>query len=180
MTTKEQDVIEVVEKSNASANYLGADGLGISDGLDLIYKFIFDPRADFREITKLWSITDLKEEEVHRIVQLSKNIRILDNPRFYRSKKRKTWTGKVQQITNKRTGEITQKPIYIEEEVWESRFQDRLIQKYMGEIQAICASAGGRGSSVIRAFRTAAHQHHQSVEDKTAPRSSIADRIRGR
>jgi hypothetical protein len=161
------------------ADTLGSQGLEVGDGLELIYKFIFDPRSDFREITKLWSITDLTESEVSRIVRLSRNIRILDNPKFYRKRDIRVPTGKAQEVVNPKNGEISQKLIYREQEVYESRFEDRLIQRYMGEIQAICASAGGRKASIIRAFRTAAQQQHQTVEDRTVrPEGWLARRNR--
>lgn len=168
--TEQKKIAETVRESNNEADYLGSQGLGIGDGLELVYKFIFDPRSDFPEINKSWSITDLKPEEVQRIVNLVKSIRILDKKGFYRPVKRKVPTGEYLETIDKTTGRVIKKEaLYIEEEVYVSRF-DPLIQKYKGEIQAITASAGGRQASVIRAFRTAAQQTYQSVKDETPTR----------
>jgi histidyl-tRNA synthetase len=54
---------------------------------------------------------------------------------------------------------------------YRSRFYE-LIEKDLGKIDSICAAAGGRKGSLVRAFRTTSLQQHQSLEDKTAPRSS--------
>ncbi|MCA1800033.1 MAG: hypothetical protein LC650_01920 [Actinobacteria bacterium] len=162
-SSEEQQAIRLAR----DADTLGARGLEVNDTLELVYRFIFDPRSDYREITKLWSITDLTEAEVERIVQLAKNVRILDNSKFYRKRTRRVPTDKMQEYADPNTSQVVYKLVYREEEVLESRFEDRLIQRYIGEIQAVCAAAGGRHASVIRAFRTATQQQHQSVEDRT-------------
>lgn len=140
------------------ANHLGKDDMMIGDGLELIYKFIFDPKSDYREITKLWTITNLSKEDVKKIIDKTKVIRILDNKRFYREATKKVATGQYKELINKTTGEVVKRAVYQEIQLRESRFEDRLIQKYIGEIQSICAAAGGRDASVIRAFRTATQQ----------------------
>lgn len=147
------------------ADQLGRNDLMIGDGLELVYKFIFDPKSDFREITKLWSITNLTKDDVRRIIDIAKVIRILDNKKFYRETTKKRATGKYKEFLNKNTDQVIKKAVYQEIQLRESRFEDRLIQKYMGEIQSICAAAGGRDASIIRAFRTATHQ--QQVDQRS-------------
>jgi len=157
------------EKNFQDANDLGSNDILIGDQLELIYKFIFDPKSDFREITKLWTITNLDKEGVRRIIDLTKVIRILDNKKFYRETTKKRATGKYREFLDKKTNVVVKKAEYEQIEIRESRFEDRLIQKYMGEIQSICAAAGGKDASVIRAFRTATQK--QQI-DQTARQES--------
>ena len=155
-----------IQRNWEDANNLGSQDIMIGDNLELVYKFIFDPKSDYREITKLWTITNLSKTNVERIVELTKVIRILDNKKFYRLTHKKRPTGEYKQFVDAKTGQVIQKAVYEDLEVRESRFEDRLIQKYIGEIQAITAAAGGKDASVIRAFRTAIHQ--QQIDQKSS------------
>ena len=49
----------------------------------------------------------------------------------------------------------------------------------MGEVDAICAGAGGRQGSLIRAFRTATNKQEQTIEDRTATKRTFWGKDRG-
>lgn len=155
-------------QAHQSANNLGSDELTIGDNLELVYQFIFDPRSDFSEITKLWSLTNLTQEDFSRLNSIAKTIRILDKQSFYHVVKKQEWTGRYLEDTE--TGKIF--PQMIEKNYYESRFVN-LIMRYKGEIDAICAGAGGRNASLIKGFRTAITKQEQQVEDKTDTKRSF-------
>jgi len=73
---------------------------------------------------------------------------------------------------NEITGETTINPIYQEKKHYVSRFHN-LIIRYKGHIDSICASAGGKGGSLIKGFRTATMLREDKIEDKTATTSSF-------
>jgi len=157
---------EDTDKSRVSADHLGSDTIALSDNLELLYKFIFDPRSNYQEITKLWSLTNLSQADFVRLQQLAKSIRILDKKTFYQ----KTSRENVSEYKADADGVV--QPVFFTQVFWESRFIN-LIERFIGEIDAICAGAGGRQGSLIRAFRTATNKHEHSMEEKSATKRTI-------
>lgn len=166
-TAQEKNVQQAAQQS---ADYLGANEFAVEDPLELIYKFIFNPNSRFREISKIWSLTNLDKEDVERIQDLAKNIRILDQEKFKESIVVKEPTGRILETTYD-DGSIVREPEVRTVHVLQSRFY-QLIEKDLGQIDSICAAAGGRGGSLVRAFRSTTLQQHQTLEDKTAPKTS--------
>lgn len=170
-TEKEKDV---QKSAKQSADYLGANEFAVDDPLELIYKFIFNPNSKFQEIHKGWSLTNLDTEDVERIQDLAKNIRILDQDKFKESVVIKENTGRIIETTYQ-DGSITREPEIRNVNLLRSRFY-QLIEKDLGQIDSICAAAGGRKGSLVRAFRSTTFQQHQTLEDKTAPKTSWLNR----
>lgn len=162
----------LMARAKSDADGLGASGFSIVNPLELIYKFIFDPQADFMEINKQWSLTYLNESDLNEILELAKNIRIYDQHKFYVSRQIQK-LDRFEEVEMEVDGQIVTQlqPIYAVELVYESRMFE-MIAKDLGRIQAICAAAGGRKGALIRTFRTTGIQKHDSVEDKTAPKSN--------
>lgn len=162
---------ELFREASDNADDLGANDLSIINPLELIYKFIFDPKADFMEINKLWSLTYLKPEDKKEILMLAKNIRVYDQPKYYSTVQQRELIGFENEEFEINGEIVTQiKPKYKVTLVYKSRFHE-MIEKDLGRIQSICASAGGLNGSLVRAFRTTSVEKHESVEDKTAPKN---------
>lgn len=169
METDKQDA-QLQAAAKQTADYVGADEFAVDDPLELIYKFIFNPNSKFQEINKGWSLTNLNSEDVRRIQDLAKNIRILDQDKFKEQIIIEQPTGNMLQYKDD-DGVIIQEPEVDKFKIERSRFY-QLIEKDLGQIDSITAAAGGRSGSLVRAFRTTTMQQHQSLEDKTAPKSS--------
>lgn len=162
---------EMFQDAMNSADNLGAEDFNIVNPLELIYRFIYNPNSEYKEISKQWSLTYLSEDDKRELLRLAKNIRIYDQPKYYVTVRKKKLIG-YKQVEREIDGEIVQEivPKYEIQLKYESRFHE-LIEKDIGRIHAITAAAGGLKGALIRAFRTTNLNKEESVEDKTAPRS---------
>lgn len=170
LTDKEQSAMR------SSADNMGADELVISDQMELVYQFIFDPRSKFSEITKLWSLTNINDADFARLNSIAKIVRILDKKSFYHLSTVEEWTGnyhidpKTKDFLLDNDGKVI--PEMVTQHSFGSRFTN-LIDRFKGEIDAICAGAGGRQGALIRGFRTSINKQEQQVEDRTATKRGL-------
>ena len=168
--SEEQNDSVSQQAAKQNADYVGANDFAVEDPLELIYKFIFNPNSKFQEINKNWVLTNLNPEDVNRIQSIARNIRILDQDKFKEDFVFSEETGNMLQTVSE-DGTIVQEAEVKHFRVQRSRFY-QLIEKDLGQIDSITSAAGGRFGSLVRAFRTTTMQQHQSLEDKTAPKTS--------